>query len=131
MRIQGLVDVDRKQTHSVQQNRVITSNHKHLAIMINCQNHAKRIFWSRPRYTSLISFSKSSLSTLTGLLRIDSKVRAAINERRPVVALESTIVAHGMPYPQNFELAQKVEDILEKKVKMLACCLMHVEATLR
>ena len=36
-------------------------------------------------------------------------VATAIREKRPVVALESTIVAHGMPYPQNVETARAVE----------------------
>lgn len=36
-------------------------------------------------------------------------VAAALNARRPVVALESTIVTHGMPWPQNLEVARQVE----------------------
>ncbi len=37
------------------------------------------------------------------------EVLAALQENRPVVALESTIIAHGMPYPQNVETALQVE----------------------
>jgi pseudouridine-5'-phosphate glycosidase len=37
------------------------------------------------------------------------EVAAAIAARRPIVALETTIVSHGMPWPQNFETAQAVE----------------------
>ncbi len=40
------------------------------------------------------------------------EVRDAIDEDRPVVALESTIIAHGMPYPENVETALKVEEIV-------------------
>ncbi|MGO4854842.1 pseudouridine-5'-phosphate glycosidase [Phaeovulum sp. W22_SRMD_FR3] len=36
-------------------------------------------------------------------------VRLALENRQPVVALESTIITHGMPYPQNLETAQRVE----------------------
>lgn len=36
-------------------------------------------------------------------------VAAALAEGRPVVALESTIITHGMPWPQNLEMARKVE----------------------
>ncbi len=36
-------------------------------------------------------------------------VAAALAENRPVVALESTIITHGMPWPQNLEVARKVE----------------------
>jgi pseudouridylate synthase len=32
----------------------------------------------------------------------------------PIVALESTIIAHGMPYPQNVETARAVEDIIRE-----------------
>ena len=42
-------------------------------------------------------------------LDIDPEVAQALAERRPVVALESTIISHGMPYPQNVETALRVE----------------------
>lgn len=42
-------------------------------------------------------------------LRIREDVALAIKENRPVVALESTIISHGMPYPKNVETALKVE----------------------
>lgn len=42
-------------------------------------------------------------------LYVSEEVRAAIADNRPVVALESTIISHGMPYPQNVETALMVE----------------------
>jgi len=42
-------------------------------------------------------------------LDIHPDVAQAISERRPVVALESTIISHGMPYPQNVATALQVE----------------------
>ena len=45
-------------------------------------------------------------------LDIAPEVTAAIAERRAVVALESTIIAHGMPYPRNLEMARTVEGIV-------------------
>jgi pseudouridine-5'-phosphate glycosidase len=48
-------------------------------------------------------------STMRGLLEVPDEVAAALRERRPVVALESTIIAHGMPWPQNAETALAVE----------------------
>lgn len=42
-------------------------------------------------------------------LRVSEEVREALASRRPVVALETTIVTHGMPYPQNLETARSVE----------------------
>lgn len=41
-----------------------------------------------------------------------TEVTAALASTRPVVALESTIITHGMPYPQNLEVARQVEDDL-------------------
>ena len=45
-------------------------------------------------------------------LVLTEEVRGALAEGRPVVALESTIISHGMPYPQNVEMATKVEEIV-------------------
>ena len=45
-------------------------------------------------------------------VRANEEVREALGEGRPVVALESTIISHGMPYPQNKETALKVEQII-------------------
>merc|ERR550537_1763298 len=42
-------------------------------------------------------------------LRIRRDVELALAEGRPVVALESTIISHGMPYPQNLQTAREVE----------------------
>src|ERR1700749_2784682 len=50
--------------------------------------------------------------TINRMLDIGADVAAAIAARRPVVALESTIITHGMPYPQNFETALKLEEIV-------------------
>lgn len=42
------------------------------------------------------------------------EVKQAKAENKPIVALESTIISHGMPYPQNVEMATKVENIIRK-----------------
>ena len=42
-------------------------------------------------------------------IRISKKVEEALKNKKPVVALESTIISHGMPYPKNVETALKVE----------------------
>ena len=49
------------------------------------------------------------------LLRVLPEVSAALSANRPVVALESTIIAHGMPYPQNLELSREVAAILRER----------------
>ena len=46
--------------------------------------------------------------------RIHPNVSSALAEGRPVVALESTIIAHGMPHPRNVETALEVESIVAK-----------------
>ena len=45
-------------------------------------------------------------------LDVNPEVAAALAEGKPVVALESTIISHGMPYPQNVETALAVEQII-------------------
>ena len=46
------------------------------------------------------------------LLRLTEEVSTALTEGRPVVALESTIISHGMPYPDNVAMAREVEQII-------------------
>jgi len=46
------------------------------------------------------------------LIRLSDEVAAALKEGRPVVALESTIITHGMPYPANLETARGVEAVV-------------------
>lgn len=45
---------------------------------------------------------------------IGQEVKNALNSKEPIVALESTIISHGMPYPQNVETALKVEEIIRE-----------------
>jgi pseudouridine-5'-phosphate glycosidase len=47
-------------------------------------------------------------------LEIHPEVKNALSEGKPVVALESTIISHGMPYPQNINTAIEVENIVRK-----------------
>ncbi len=47
-------------------------------------------------------------------LDINPEVASALAEGKPVVALESTIISHGMPYPQNVETALNVEKIIRE-----------------
>jgi pseudouridylate synthase len=49
------------------------------------------------------------------LIQLSPEVAAAQAEGRPVVALESTIIAHGMPWPQNLETAREVEDVIRSE----------------
>ncbi len=49
---------------------------------------------------------------LNAYLDIQPEVAAALAAGKPVVALESTIISHGMPYPQNVETARQVEQVV-------------------
>ena len=51
---------------------------------------------------------------LNKFLDVNPEVAAALREGKPVVALESTIISHGMPYPQNVETALNVEKIIRE-----------------
>ena len=48
------------------------------------------------------------------MIRVNPEVEKALQEKRAVVALESTIISHGMPYPQNVETALAVEKIVRE-----------------
>lgn len=47
-------------------------------------------------------------------LDIKEEVKHALEQNLPVVALESTIISHGMPYPQNVEMAKRCEEIIRE-----------------
>ncbi len=49
------------------------------------------------------------------LLSYTAEVREALDQNRPVVALESTIISHGMPYPENLQMAREVEEIVRSQ----------------
>jgi hypothetical protein len=50
---------------------------------------------------------------------ISNEVKTALEARKPVVALESTIITHGMPFPHNKHTALEVESIIWEQVSSL------------
>lgn len=48
-------------------------------------------------------------------LTVAPEIQAALDAGKPVVALESTILSHGLPYPENLEFAHKVEEIIREE----------------
>ena len=48
-------------------------------------------------------------------IRFSEEVRDALKNKRPLVALETTIISHGMPYPRNIEIALEVEETIRKE----------------
>ena len=58
-------------------------------------------------------------------LQFSKDVKEALKNKQPVIALESTIISHGMPYPQNMEVANRLEAIASKMgVTPATICLM-------
>lgn len=53
------------------------------------------------------------ICTMQNFLQIQPEIADALASGKAVVALESTIIAHGMPFPQNIEMAKKVEGIVQ------------------
>ena len=52
------------------------------------------------------------MTKLADMITYSTEVQQAMDNKQPVVALESTIISHGMPYPQNVETARIVEAII-------------------
>lgn len=55
------------------------------------------------------------MKNLEKYLEIKQEVKEALLNNKPVVALESTIISHGMPYPENVKMAKKVEEIIKSE----------------
>ena len=51
---------------------------------------------------------------MIGPLKIEPHLRQALEEGAPVVALESTVIAHGLPYPANIETARTMEEVVRE-----------------
>lgn len=71
------------------------------------------------RATSRVQLARSLNITrryATQAFVYSNEVRDAKADGKPIVALESTIITHGMPYPKNLETALEVEDIIRQQV---------------
>ncbi|WP_329322864.1 MULTISPECIES: pseudouridine-5'-phosphate glycosidase [unclassified Streptomyces] len=49
------------------------------------------------------------------MIVVSEEVREALDALRPVVALESTIIAHGLPRPRNLQVARELEDVVRRE----------------
>lgn len=56
-----------------------------------------------------------NISVIVYRFTLSSEVKEALQNDQPIVALESTIITHGMPYPANIEMARKTEAIIREK----------------
>ena len=57
----------------------------------------------------------SELKISPELLQISPEVKDALKNKKPIVALESTIISHGMPFPQNAQTAIEVEETIRQQ----------------
>ncbi|XP_072340736.1 uncharacterized protein [Scyliorhinus torazame] len=74
---------------------------KHISVLL----HA-------PRVTLGVAIPRKHLHD--GLVKLHPKVSEAIAKKEAVLALESTIITHGMPYPHNLNTAKEVEQIVKE-----------------
>ncbi len=70
-----------------------------------------RISWE-PREDGRHCFysDKGGNCSMHELLNVTPDVANALRDQRPVVALESTVIAHGLPRPQNLQTANRLQD---------------------
>lgn len=76
----------------------------------------QRLFKIVKRYNSTNSFQASSAYRT---FVYGNEVKVAKKNGQPIVALESTIITHGMPYPDNLKTAIKVENAVRAKVTVV------------
>jgi pseudouridine-5'-phosphate glycosidase len=67
-------------------------------------------------HLSLITYHPSPITVYMNphLLQLSPEVKAALDEHRAIVALESTVIAHGLPRPQNLKTALRLEEIVRE-----------------
>ncbi|CAK7891952.1 hypothetical protein CAAN4_A00804 [[Candida] anglica] len=77
-------------------------------------NHVKQVGATSSR---MFSVSRSSAVT------ISEEVKQALEDKqKPVVSLESTIITHGLPYPENLSMARRVESVIRENGAIPATC---------
>ncbi|KAK6438206.1 hypothetical protein LTR95_005601 [Oleoguttula sp. CCFEE 5521] len=60
----------------------------------------------------MLGVQRRTIASNSRLFKISEEVRQALHEKRPVVALETTIYTHGWPYPDNLALASRLESVV-------------------
>lgn len=74
------------------------------------------------RLQNNVLFKKLSKKSFHTLIDIAPEVKEALKLKKPIVALESTIITHGMPHPQNIQTAYDVESIVRNEGSIPATC---------
>src|SRR5260370_27576567 len=65
------------------------------------------------------------MNELSSYLKLSDEVQTALQEQRPIVTLESTVIAHGLPYPANVEVAQAMETAIRNEGSIPATVGIH------
>src|SRR5690242_7383512 len=65
------------------------------------------------------------MNRLSPYLKLSDEVQTALQEQHPIVALESTVIAHGLPYPANVEVAQAMETAIRNEGAIPATVGIH------
>ncbi len=65
------------------------------------------------------------MSDLSSFLHISPEVQTALNEQQPVIALELTVISHGLPFPANLEIAQTMEETIRAEGAIPATIGIH------
>ena len=65
------------------------------------------------------------MQQLSSYIILSDEVQAALQEQRPVVALESTVIAHGLPYPANIKVALAMEGMIRSEGAIPATIGIH------
>jgi pseudouridylate synthase len=82
----------------------------------------------KPIDSNLLLFQlirREEMNELSPHLKLSDEVQTAIQEQRPIVALESTVIAHGLPYPDNVEVAQAMEAAIRNEGSIPATVGIH------
>ncbi|QNP97793.1 Pseudouridine-5'-phosphate glycosidase [Yarrowia lipolytica] len=74
----------------------------------------RRIASQKPIFQTLV-FRQFATAPPRSPLVISEEIQQAINDKKPVIALESTIITHGLPYPQNLQMHSDTEQIIRKE----------------
>lgn len=62
-----------------------------------------------------LSFFRQYSRNISSLIDVSPEIERTLKTNGPVVALESTVITHGMPYPQNLQTAIEIENIVREK----------------
>ena len=65
------------------------------------------------------------MQNFSSYITLSDEVQTALHEQRPVVALESTVIAHGLPYPDNVAVAQNMERTIREEGAIPATIGLH------